>query len=126
MAHGIPWLDESPLGGLPDTGEGTSVTVTFDAAHTSHTTVAVGLSATDAGINVALMRFSNNNVGWSDWEAYAMGKNWMLHAGDGLRAVYVQYRDELGNVSADGISDDITSQIHEEMARAVECWWLYR
>ena len=87
----------------------------------------MALSATDLAAAVAQMRFSNNDTHWSDWEAYATSANWMLHPGDGLRTVFAQYRDELGNVSTDEISDDITCQIlPEEKAGTDEHWWLYR
>lgn len=67
------------------------------------TTVNIVLSLTSrdvAGSNAAQMRFSPNNVSWSAWETFAATKNWTLPTGDGLKAVYVQFKDINNNISA--------------------------
>jgi uncharacterized protein YkwD len=38
------------------------------------------------------MRFSNDGVTWSNWQAYSTTKSWTLAAGDGLRTVFSQVR----------------------------------
>ena len=58
-------------------------------------------------IGCADMRFSNDNVIWTAWQAFAATRAWTLPAGDGVKTVYVQYRDRLGNQSP-SYSDTIT------------------
>ena len=76
-----------------------SVLINGGAAYTNSTAVNLTLSASDAGSGVYQMRFSNDGASWSGWEAYGASKAWMLAAGDGLKTVYVQYRDTVGNGS---------------------------
>jgi len=79
------------------------------ATYTGSVSVSLTLSADDgAGSGVADMRFSNDNATWSDWQAYTTIWDWTLIGGNGLKTVYVQYRDEVGNVSTGVISDTIT------------------
>jgi hypothetical protein len=70
--------------------------------YTTSANVSLDLSITDAED----MCFSNDNLTYTDWEAYASSKNWNLPAGDGLKTVYVKVRDALGNSAV--ISDSIT------------------
>lgn len=50
--------------------------------------------------DVAEMRISNNYFfHHSEWETYSESKDWLLVGPDGLKTVFVQFRDELGNVS---------------------------
>ena len=53
------------------------------------------------------MRFSNDGSTWSGWESYTTSKSWVLSAGDGVKTVYVQFKDGLGNGSGD-FTDTIT------------------
>lgn len=39
------------------------------------------------------MRFSNDGVSWSAWQAYSTAKSWSLAAGDGLRTVFAEVRN---------------------------------
>lgn len=84
-----------------------SITIDGGAAFTSSTTVALTLSAQVSGGSIAQMRFSNDEVTWSGWEAYATAKTWTLTSGDGLKTVYVQYEDNTGYVTP-SFSDTIT------------------
>ncbi len=63
--------------------------------------ITLTLSAFDNSGSVVSMRFSNNNFSWSSWELYNNSKNWSLSilGGDGLKTVYVQFKDEAGNIS---------------------------
>ena len=57
----------------------------------------------------AFMDYSNDNSVWNGYEAYGGIKSgWDLGAVDGLKTVYVRYRDTAGNVSALTITDTIT------------------
>ncbi|RNB89480.1 hypothetical protein EDM56_09785 [Brevibacillus fluminis] len=52
------------------------------------------------------MRFSNNNTDWSSWETAANRKdNWLLTDGDGTKTVYMELRDQAGNVKS--VSDTV-------------------
>ena len=53
------------------------------------------------------MQFSNNNVTFSALESFAAGKAWTLTSGNGVKTVYVRYRDLAGNLSP-SFSDTIT------------------
>jgi len=90
---------------VPPTG---TVLINGGAAYTNTTAVTLTLSATDNASGVAQMRFSNDNVSWSGWEAYAVGKAWAVESGEGVKTVYAQFRDGVGNVSVGPISDSIT------------------
>ena len=67
--------------------------------HTNSPTVTLTLIATDAS-QVTHMRFSHDAVTWVGWEDYAPTRQWTLQPGDGLKTVYVQFRDIVGHVSA--------------------------
>ncbi len=79
------------------------------SVHVSLTLVAVYLG----GIFSGKMRFSNDGEAWepaewADAPAFAATYPWALQEGpDGLRSVFVQYQDYLGNVSPATISDTI-------------------
>lgn len=73
------------------------------AATTRSLRVTLALKATDPApaSGVARMRLSNDGRSWSGWQTYATSKTWRLKSGpSGTRTVFVQYRDEAGNVSA--------------------------
>ena len=47
------------------------------------------------------MRLKNNGATtWSRWQAYSTTKSWTLTKGAGKKTVYIQYKDQAGNVSA--------------------------
>jgi len=87
----IFWVDTTPPTG--------SITIAEDSAYTNTTSVALTLLATDTTSGVELMRFSNNGTTWSDWELYTTSKSWTLSTDDGMKTVYVQYRDRAGLIS---------------------------
>jgi hypothetical protein len=62
--------------------------------------VSLAVSATDALNSVAEMRFSNDFVNWSAWRTYASSFDWTLGAGEGLKFVYVEFKDGVGNISS--------------------------
>jgi hypothetical protein len=55
----------------------------------------------------SVMRFSNNGIAWSPWEPISEEKAWQLNAGQGIKTVYAQIRDNAGLVS-ETLSDDIS------------------
>lgn len=42
------------------------------------------------------MQFSNDGVNYSALEAYATSRAWLLNPGDGLKTVYVRFKDGAG------------------------------
>jgi len=89
----------------PPTG---SFTIEGGASATKKTSVALTISATDAGSSVAEMRFSNDNSSWSTPEPYAGSKSWPLAAGnDGPRTVYAQFKDANNQWSSAVISASV-------------------
>jgi len=99
------YSDGVMLDGTLPTG---SIAINGGAMSTSVTAVTLSLGAGDTGgSGLAQMRFSNDNSTWSTWEAYASSKAWTITSGDGVKAVYAQFRDAAGNVSLTS-SDTIT------------------
>ena len=84
----------------PPTG---TILISGGAVLANNVWVALTLSSSDA----VTMRFKNENGAWSAWEGYATSRAWTLSGGDGVKTVYVQYRDAAGNVSPSTIADII-------------------
>jgi hypothetical protein len=61
--------------------------------------VILDLDAEDLYSGVTDMRFKNEDGNWSSWQAYNPEANWTLSPIDGLKHVWVQYKDKVGNVS---------------------------
>ena len=90
-----------------------SVLVNDGAIDTTSTNVTLNLSASDGVSGVSQMSFSNDGSSWSSWEDYSMSKSWTLTPSDGLKTVYVRYKDNAGNISSvytDTINLDTTVQ----------------
>jgi hypothetical protein len=53
------------------------------------------------GTGVASMRIANSSSALSStsWEPFATSKTWQLSGGAGTKTIFVQYRDDAGNVS---------------------------
>jgi hypothetical protein len=90
------------IGSTPPTGE---VAINNGDPFSNSTSVTLNLSASDPGSGVAEMRFSNDGINWSTWEPYSGSKTWTLSAGDGSKNVYVQFKDNAGNISEAYIDD---------------------
>ena len=84
-----------------------SININSGAAYTTSTAVTLTLSATDFPSGMSQMQFSNDGTNYSTPEAYATSKSYTLPDGDGLKTVYVKYKDVSGNWSAP-VSDTIT------------------
>jgi hypothetical protein len=90
-----------------DTGAPTgTLSINEGALATAATTVELGVSAEDALSAVSDMRFSDDGEDWDTWQAYEDAATFALPANDGIRTVYAQFRDEVGNLSAP-VSDTI-------------------
>jgi thermitase len=81
---------------IPPTG---SISINDEAAYTNTPTVTLTLSLTDDNSNDAMMRFSNDNAEWSNWQTYSSTATWTLQDTDGTKTVYVQFKDNAGLLS---------------------------
>ncbi len=72
-----------------------------DSRYTNSTSVILQLQAQDnpGGSGLSQMRFSNDNLVWTDPELYYFRKNWTLSSGDGAKIIYAQFNDKAGNWS---------------------------
>jgi hypothetical protein len=75
-----------------------SVSINSGAAATNSASVTLALSATDDR-SVVDMRFSSDNLTWTEWEPYGTSKPWTLASGNGVKTVYAQYKDAVGTIS---------------------------
>ncbi len=92
------------------------VQINDNGAYTNFTDLSLTLYAFDEGSGMSQMCFSNDNNVWSSWEPYATQKFWSLEAGDGVKSVFVQYKDLVGiTVTA---SDNITLDMTLPVANA--------
>lgn len=87
----------------PPTG---SLVINGGALSTSSVNVTLSLSSIDATSNVVNAELSNDGLTYSGWQTYIPTANWTLTNGDGVKAVYVRFKDAAGNVSLP-ISDTI-------------------
>jgi hypothetical protein len=76
-----------------------SIYINADATSTASVNVTLALQATDADTGVDEMRFSNDGSTWSAWEPYGTSKAWSLTSGAGEKTVYVQFRNNAGQLS---------------------------
>jgi hypothetical protein len=87
----------------PPTG---SISIEAGAAYATSTSVVLTLNASDAN-GVISMCFSNDGTAYTGWETFSTVKSWILTAGDGIKTVYVKFKDNAGLESL-AISDTIT------------------
>ncbi|MHA2186549.1 MAG: hypothetical protein ACXAAI_16285, partial [Promethearchaeota archaeon] len=67
---------------------------------TNSTDVILSLSYADATSDVALVRYSNDGISWTTWEAPSATKSWILPVGDGpSKIVYYEVKDYANRTS---------------------------
>jgi hypothetical protein len=88
---------------IDQTAPSGTVSINGGAEYASSNTVTLTTTASDTGgSNVSQMRISNDGTfDTENWETYAATKAWTLAAGEGTKTVYVQYRDNAGNLSGE-------------------------
>jgi hypothetical protein len=92
--------------GSADTTPPTSISINVNAG--AITTSSLSVTVTLGASGATQMIVSNDaGFGGASWESYATTKPWTLTTGDGLKTVYVKFRDAAGNMSS-AISDSIT------------------
>jgi hypothetical protein len=99
------WRLTLDLDTTPPTG---SILVEGGAETVSTTQVTLALSASDA-YTVTEMRLRNGAEAWGSWEPYDTSRAWTLPDQNGEHTVWVQFRDQAGNVSS-AYSDSIVYQ----------------
>jgi len=88
-------------------GGDTGIQIKGGAAETPITSVILTLNASDATSGVYQMMISNDGVFDTEtWESYSTTKAWVLTAVDGVKTVYVKFRDNTLNESG-AYSDNI-------------------
>lgn len=61
--------------------------------------VTLSLSATDNYSGVAWMCFSHDGANWTPWEKYQETRSWSFTTGEGMKEVWVKFKDRAGNES---------------------------
>jgi len=87
-----------------------SISINGGAVYTTSTLVTLTIGAIDA----LYMNISNDGISWNGWETYAVTRDWTLSSGDGLKVVYIKFKDTAGNESApytDAITLDATAPV---------------
>ena|GEM_PF-703159 len=72
-----------------------SIQINDGDRYTSSSQVTLTLSASDA----TQCRVSNDKSTWSEWQPYTTSMNWQLSSGDGIKDVYYECKDSLGNIA---------------------------
>jgi hypothetical protein len=88
---------------FPPTG---SIAINGGAEATKSTSAILTLTATDDSGNPIQMCISNTSS-CSAWTSFAATKKWTLPHGNGIKTVYVWFRDKWGNVNQSPYSDTI-------------------
>ena len=76
------------------------ITINDHAEFTNSTAVTLSITCIDFDSGCAEMRFSDDNTTWTAWEPLAASKPWLLPSLDGIKTVYAQYIDNVGNISS--------------------------
>ena len=76
-----------------------TILIDADAGFTKTVNVLLSLSCNDP-TGCSEMKFSNDDVTYTNSETYAPSKAWTLAGPDGTKTVYVKLKDGLGNWSA--------------------------
>lgn len=68
---------------------------------TNERTVKLLLSSTDLLSGLGFMKFRNEKEAWSEYETFATEKEWTLSDEEGLKKIYVTFKDIAGNETID-------------------------
>lgn len=69
------------------------------AEFTNVPTVTLSLEATDDSSGVDQVRFSTDRKEWTEWESYQTAKELTIPSNDGEKTIFVEFKDQAGNVS---------------------------
>ena len=103
-----PWQVFVPvvMRDFPPKPVGKLLRINAGADYTYQVTVTLEVSATVQLDYIEWMRFSNDNIHWGNWAAFAPTTTWNLASNNGLATVYAQFKGHWGGISV-AISDDI-------------------
>ncbi|GMX61157.1 hypothetical protein Elgi_74810 [Paenibacillus elgii] len=73
-----------------------TLSINSGALLTNQTDVKLNAASGEIGVQA---RFSNDNATWGDWKSLSPSIPWTLPDGDGLKTVYVQWKNLLGNTT---------------------------
>jgi hypothetical protein len=76
-----------------------SIIISNNGTYATLRLVTLILFGNDSLSGISQMRFSNDKVEWSLWEAYMTTKIWSLSSPDGPKTVYAQFTDNAGLIS---------------------------
>ena len=91
-----PFSSSIILDKLPPVG---TVKVNGGVSYINQTAATLDLFATDAGMGVDKMSFSTSGTTWTEEEDYATTRSWTFSSGDGVKKIYVRFRDKTGKWS---------------------------
>jgi hypothetical protein len=109
----VPILDSTIPTGTIIINSGSTVT--------SSPVVNLALSAVDTGGQVVAMKIKNDGEEWSGEGPYATTQSWALTTGDGVKTVYVMYKDAAGNWS-NPVSATITLRLDTDGDGLPDAW----
>jgi len=108
---------------VPDTTPPTgTIKINSGALITASRAVTLTLTASDAGGSVVSMKISNDGVTWSGEGAFAATQSWALTEGDGLKTVYVNFKDAAGNWMATPVTASITLSLDSDGDGLKDSW----
>ncbi len=77
-----------------------SIVINNGADSTQSRIISLAVAAADEA-GVALMRLRNEGAAYGPWASLATSLQWTLSGESGTKAVFVQFQDTLGNISAE-------------------------
>lgn len=84
------------------------VTINNGASSTNSRIVILSAFATDAMTSVTQIKISNDpTLVEATWETVANARSWSLSAGEGIKTVYIKFKDRVGNETAEIASASI-------------------
>ncbi|MHA2185738.1 MAG: hypothetical protein ACXAAI_12135, partial [Promethearchaeota archaeon] len=102
-----------------------SIEINAGDSWVTSTSVTLTLTYNDATSGVAEVRYSNNTISWTAWEAPSATRAWILPAGDGSsKTVYYEIRDDVGFTTqySDTIGLDTTPAIGSIIINSGDGW----
>jgi|GEM_PF-5802056 len=83
-----------------------TIDLATSTGYSASAVVSITANASDTGSGLGFLRFSNDGILWSPWRTFATVSSWDITdarfggtAQDGLKCVFVQFKDSAGNVS---------------------------
>ncbi|HPI92782.1 MAG TPA: PKD domain-containing protein [Deltaproteobacteria bacterium] len=110
----IPVADTTPPTG--------SVSINAGASVTTSRTVTLSLNASDVASSVSGMKISNDGTTYSSEVSYTTSYSWTLASGDGIKTVYVLFKDSEGNWMSSPATDSIQLSLDSDGDGMPDAW----